>query len=42
MERDGDHVQDMLDDVMLYTYVDKDNFKQDLVSHFQHPSHRIV
>ena len=34
LERDGDHVQDMLDDVMLYTYVDKDNFKQDQVQHY--------
>eukprot|EP01032_Pedospumella_encystans_P024787 gene24787-28017_t len=28
-EKDGANIQDMLENVMLYTYVDKDNFKQD-------------
>jgi hypothetical protein len=32
LEKDGDDVKGMLDEVMMYTYVDKDNFKQDKVS----------
>jgi hypothetical protein len=31
LEREGDAAKDMLDEVMMYTYVDRDNFKLDQV-----------
>lgn len=31
LEKDGDDVKGMLEEVMMYTYVDKDNFKHDKV-----------
>jgi hypothetical protein len=31
LEKDGESVKDMLEEVMLYTYVDKDNFLQEKV-----------
>ena len=31
LEKEGESVKDMLEEVMMYTYVDKDNFKQDKV-----------
>lgn len=31
LQREGESVRDMLEEVMMYTYVDKDNFKQEKV-----------
>jgi hypothetical protein len=38
LEKDGESVKDMLEEVMLYTYVDKDNFLQEKV--IAHPLDR--